>query len=181
MGELLSRDQAGTDFDYDAVPYAGYYQGLGVYFPSRGFADARIPFMERVVGVVIDGRTVAFPLTILADHTVFEDTVAGQGVVIFFEAGALSPFSGLGAGPSLVPGSAAAFASDVRGRSLTFEVVDEQITDLETGSVWSPLGTVLNGPLKGEKLIPVSRGSYFWFAWAAFYPESRIVGVPGVE
>jgi hypothetical protein len=59
--------------------------------------------------------------------------------------------------------------------STAFSVQDGQIVDAETGSVWSVEGRALEGTRAGERL-PVDREAYvgFWFAWAAFQPETEI-------
>jgi hypothetical protein len=34
----------------------------------------------------------------------------------------------------------------------------------------------MEGALKGEKLTPVIHGNHFWFAWAAFRPDTQVYG-----
>ena len=36
------------------------------------------------------------------------------------------------------------------------------------------LGKAVDGPLAGEELSPIVHGAHFWFAWAAFQPDTRI-------
>ncbi len=57
----------------------------------------------------------------------------------------------------------------------TFEVRGGQIFDAETGSQWRIDGRAVAGPLHGRRLQPV-RNAYvaFWFAWAAFQPETHL-------
>jgi hypothetical protein len=66
------------------------------------------------------------------------------------------------------------FRPAVDGRSLTFEWRDGFV-DRETGSRWSVLGQALEGPLAGKRLEPVLHVTPFWFAWAAFRPDTRVV------
>ncbi|RME46572.1 MAG: DUF3179 domain-containing protein, partial [Chloroflexi bacterium] len=40
--------------------------------------------------------------------------------------------------------------------------------------VWNILGEAISGPMQGKKLTPVVHGNHFWFAWAAFNPETAI-------
>ncbi len=69
-----------------------------------------------------------------------------------------------------------AFDPVVDGRALTFSPVgDEDFTDAQTGSTWTVLGHATAGPLAGTQLKPVSHLDTFWFAWAAFRPETRII------
>ena len=72
-------------------------------------------------------------------------------------------------------GSGVAFGREVAGRTLTFEPGDGAFTDRETGSTWSIAGEAVAGPLEGVQLLPVVHANHFWFAWAAFYPETRLV------
>ena len=45
----------------------------------------------------------------------------------------------------------------------------------ETGSTWSVNGVAINGPRKGEQFDPVDVAYVsFWFAWAAFQPETDL-------
>jgi hypothetical protein len=39
------------------------------------------------------------------------------------------------------------------------------------------LGNATAGPLAGSKLTPVAHVDTFWFAWAAFLPETRVADV----
>lgn len=57
----------------------------------------------------------------------------------------------------------------------TFSVENGQIIDDATGSVWTVDGRAVEGPREGEQLTPVEDAYVaFWFAWAAFQPETTI-------
>ena len=72
-------------------------------------------------------------------------------------------------------GSAAVFVPEADGQPLTFEAAgDGRYRDEETGSEWNLLGRAESGPLAGAQLEPVIHANDFWFAWAAFKPETRI-------
>ena len=61
--------------------------------------------------------------------------------------------------------------------SRSFSVRDGQIVDDATGSVWSVEGRAIEGSLAGEgaQLTPLDTGYVaFWFAWAAFQPDTVI-------
>ena len=61
--------------------------------------------------------------------------------------------------------------------TLTFERLGPPgtpITDRETGSTWSITGLAIDGPLAGAQMAPVVHGDHFWFAWAAFAPDTTI-------
>ena len=53
---------------------------------------------------------------------------------------------------------------------------DEQVIDQETNSVWNEHGVAIDGPLTGTTLTRIASGHIaFWFAWAAFYPETEVL------
>ena len=47
--------------------------------------------------------------------------------------------------------------------------------DAETGSTWNVLGQATDGPLVGAELEAVAHVDTFWFAWAAFRPDTEII------
>ena len=71
--------------------------------------------------------------------------------------------------------AAAAFSADIDGRMLTFESVDGNIVDTETGSRWNALGQAVEGKLAGKRLVQLDKGVHFAFAWLAFDPDAEIV------
>ncbi len=71
-------------------------------------------------------------------------------------------------------GATGVFDPRLDGRKLTFRTEDGGIVDNETGSVWNILGEAIQGPLSGGQLAPVVHANHFWFAWAAFKPDTLI-------
>jgi hypothetical protein len=52
---------------------------------------------------------------------------------------------------------------------------DTAIVDTDTGSRWRVDGRAVSGPRAGQQLAPVDRAYVaFWFAWAAFQPETAL-------
>lgn len=47
--------------------------------------------------------------------------------------------------------------------------------DQETGSQWNLLGQAIDGPLAGAQLTPVVHLNTFWFAQAAFRPDTTVL------
>jgi hypothetical protein len=71
---------------------------------------------------------------------------------------------------------AAAVAPDA---VLTFtREADGDFRDAETGTSWNNLGRATSGLMKGAELGIVFHGNAFWFAWAAFRPETRVWQIP---
>ena len=76
--------------------------------------------------------------------------------------------------------AAAAYRNELDDRNLTFRAVPGGFEDAETGSIWRLDGLADSGPLAGRRLEPI-RDAYvsFWFAWAAFHPETVVWDGPG--
>ena len=174
-GKALLAD-AGAGIDYDAAPYAGYDGEWGYPHMLGRAPDLRLPSMERALGLAVNGQARAYPFSALEDARVVNDSVGGESVVVFYEPGALSPFAGADGGPRRVVGSATAYRASVGGMALTFALRDGRVVDRQTGSEWSALGRATAGELAGEALPMVAHGTYFWFAWAAFYPGTEVWG-----
>ena len=68
----------------------------------------------------------------------------------------------------------AVYDPNLDGQKLTFSKNDEAIVDAETGSTWNILGEATAGELKGSQLERVLSFDHFWFAWAAFHPETGL-------
>jgi hypothetical protein len=74
--------------------------------------------------------------------------------------------------------TAMAYRPNSSGMDLTFTVVQGQIVDEETESVWGVNGLATDGPLAGERLEAVPEAFIaFWFAWPTFYPDIEIWSV----
>ncbi|HWQ28797.1 MAG TPA: DUF3179 domain-containing protein, partial [Dehalococcoidia bacterium] len=173
FGMVLSQD-TGFDRPYGRNPYVGYDRVDQNPFLFEGEPDPRLLPMERVVTVEMNGETVAYPFSRLEANPVVYDTVGGTEIVVLFEPGAVSALDRSAITESRDVGSTGVFIPQARGRRLTLAPEDEGFVDRETGSRWNVLGLAVDGPLAGERLSPVAHGNHFWFAWAAFKPETRI-------
>lgn len=172
-GRALSRD-TGFARQYGRNPYVGYDTTKGNPFLFGGALDDRLLPVERVIAVSVNGVDAAFPLGILQEERVINYTVGGRDIVALFKFGAASALDAASIAGSRDVGSAAVFDANLNGRKLTFGVEGERIVDAETGSVWSILGSALEGELAGESLTPLVHGNHFWFAWAAFKPNTLL-------
>lgn len=72
-------------------------------------------------------------------------------------------------------GSVAVYEPVADGETLTFTRNDGGFTDTETGSTWNILGEATDGPLAGQTLRAVPFIDTFWFTWATFQPDTRVV------
>ena len=172
-GKVLSRE-TGHRRDYGYNPYVGYDDVQSSPFLFHGRKDGRLVAMERVVAVELAGEVVAYPFSRLESRPVILDTVGGVPIVVFFKRGTLSPLDLATITDSREIGSAAVFKPLIDGRPLTFRAEGSSFVDNETGSRWDIFGRATAGPLKGKALEPVVSGNHFWFAWAAFKPETRV-------
>ncbi len=158
--------QTGFDFEYTAESYPyGDYEAPGndaLLFPMD--LDGRQPPKARLLGIPDSRRGgVAF---------LFSDLDNGEAVRVIHERAE--------DGPIVVfwnkkYESAMAYRTVLDGARLRFQARDGRIVDVETQSEWDIDGRATSGPLAGAHLEPVAEAYVaFWFAWAAFHPETRI-------
>ena len=172
-GRVLSRD-TGFNRSYGRNPYAGYDRADNPPFLFDGPLDWRLLPKERVAFVTVGDETAAFPFSILEVERAVNYTVNGTGLVVFFEPGTVSALDRSSIEGSRDVGASGVFDANLDGRKLTFRADDDSIVDNETGSVWSILGKATEGPLKGKQLAPILHDNNFWFAVAAFRPDTNI-------
>ncbi len=157
-------------------PYAGYDTN-GSPFAFAGEIDERLFPVERVLGLIHGGEIVAYSFESLSEVGVVNDTLGDKDVVIFFQPGQVSALDQSSIVDSREVGSAAAFSAVLNGETLTFSSDDDVISDDQTGSRWNVFGQAVEGPLAGSELDPLLAFSHFWFAWAAFQPETAVWGL----
>ncbi len=172
-GRVLSRD-TGFARDYGRNPYVGYDRADQPPFLYQGPLDGRLPPKERVVSVSLAGQDVAYPFGVLRERRVVADSPGGQPLVVFFQPGTASALDSANFADSRDVGASAVYRPQLDGRSLTFKWQDGAFVDSETRSRWNLLGRSTGGPLAGKQLEPVVHADHFWFAWAAFRPNTRI-------
>ena len=171
---VLSRD-TGHSRPYGSSPYGGYDTGSPFLF--RGHSDGRLPAMARVVVVQYGDAAVAYPMETLAEEAAINHEVGGAAVVVFYRAGTASAVDQRRIADGRDVGTAAVYQRGLDGRILTFRAAGDGFVDEETGSRWDFFGTAVEGPLAGEQLQPIVHYIPFWFAWAAFAPETPVYGL----
>ncbi len=175
-GLVLDRPSASRP--YGSNPYVGYDSPNLPPFLYRSPTDPRLPPKERVAAVEISGQAAAFPYSRLAEERVVHYEVGGEPVVVFFQFGAASALGAASIAQAADVGSTGVFRPSLDGRALTFAPSDGEggaaFTDDETGSGWSILGAAVSGPLAGAQLPRLEAQDHFWFAWAAFKPETLV-------
>jgi hypothetical protein len=175
-GRVLSRN-TGHDRPYGRNPYERYdtrSSPIAGFFSSA--LDKRLPAMERVVAIDLTSSTAAYAFSLLARRRVINDEVGAVPLVVIWAPGTASALDAAAIRDGRDVGATAVFDRRVDGRALTFEAAGEgRFRDRETQSVWLLSGRALEGPLAGRRLVPVPHGNHFWFAWAAFRPDARLV------
>jgi hypothetical protein len=117
---------------------------------------------------------VAYPLSILAEVGVINDTQGGQDLAVFHEGGTTSALGARVIAEAEDVGATGVFDPVIDGQQLTFTREGDSIVDNETGSSWNIVGQAVTGPLQGAQLTPVVHADHFWFSWAAFRPDTII-------
>lgn len=162
---VSSQTPYAQDYRAEAYPYPDNYEdpeNSQVLFSMS--IDDRRPPKERVLGVPVGSKGgLAIPFGELggdASVRVADVTVGGEEVVVFWDEEAQG---------------AMAYRPMLEGETLSFLVESGQIVDEQTGSTWRVDGRAVAGDKAGSQLEPVSRAYVsFWFAWAAYQPETEI-------
>jgi len=149
---------------HDARPGSA---GLGPLFKGTLIRelDERLAHNALVLGVEIDGAAKAYPLDSLTEDNVpLNDRVGGEEIVVFHLSQTYI---------------AIAFSRRLEDRTLTFERTElGESRDVETRSVWNHAGKAVAGPLSGRQLSFASSGVEEWYVWAAYHPQTEILGDP---
>lgn len=160
---------------YGANPYTGYDSTQGQPFLFSGAVDSRLSSTQRVMGLSVDGVIRAYPFDAIAAAGAVNDTIGGVPIVVMHKAGTASALDTRAIAEGRDVGSAAVFDRRLDARTLTFSANDDgTFTDAETGSTWSILGEGVAGGYDGERLTQILAFDHFWFAWAAFHPETEV-------
>jgi len=127
--------------------------------------DKRLAPRTLVMGIALEGKSVAYPLTTLQKQSPIVDMVGTVPIVVV-----------LGDDHR----SVRAFERNVDGRRLEFFQKKEdknpqfQLIDAETGSTWNFEGKATGGPLSGRQLKKVFVLEDFWFDWRIYHPDTSI-------
>jgi len=169
MGRVLAGDETLGPLTYSPERITQYQQ---IEPTVDKPLDKRLPAKERVLAAIVNNEAVAYPFSLLAMWGVVNDTVGGETVVAFWQAGDQEQGNGVEEGQHV--GMAVLFYRTVEGQTLTFVLREGSIVDEETGSRWTIFGKAIQGPLKNTYLEQVNSSAYYWFAWINTYPETRL-------
>ena len=125
--------------------------------------DQRLEPRALIVGVSLNGRAKAYPLSALQKQSPIIDTVGGIPLLL-----------ALGDDKK----SVRAFERMVDGRMLEFFAKSDAspllLVDAETGSEWDFTGKATNGPLAGKQLQKTAVLSDYWFDWKTYHPDTDV-------
>jgi hypothetical protein len=172
-GIVLSRE-TGFQRNYGTNPYPGYDRIDSSPFLFDGVVDGRLAAMARVVTLSLESVDVAYPLDLLIEAGVINDTQAGVDLVVFHQFGTASALGSATIADAEDVGATGVFKRALPDQTLTFSSSDGVISDSETGSTWDITGLATAGPLAGTQLERLVAADHFWFSWAAFRPETII-------
>lgn len=177
-GLVLSR-KTGHIRDYGRNPYPGYDEPGEAPFLFDGEVDGRLAVKERVIGIRDGSAGVAVRTAELADEGVIEVSLGDRDLVVWLLPGTASALDDTTVSGGRDVGATGVFEPEVEGRRLTFTRTTDGFVDDQTGSSWDVLGQAVDGPLSGSTLEAYPHVDTFWFAWAAFLPDTAVVPALG--
>ncbi len=178
-GKILSNDSSNEKLAsrYGNNPYVGYDTKSGMpyerYF-SQGDVDPRLPAMERVIDIEVEGTFKIYPFSKITEAGAVNDKYKTLHVVFFHSDQTVSVMDAGNIRASKSIGSVTVFNPVVDGQLLTFKKQNGIFTDDRTGSNWDITGRCYEGEMKGTQLMIVPHSNHFAFAWLAFFPDSEI-------
>lgn len=159
-GIVLSKD-TGSIRNYERDPYGdyssqdSYYNTGGAFFPLMS-SDDTLPPKTMVKGLIGENSTAAVPWDIIREQKVINVTHGDIRAVLFYD-------------DEL--DTVRAFSREFRGEELEFYLVDGKIKDRNINRIWN-----FRGESGVHSLTPHKGMDAFWFAWHAFYPQSKVIG-----
>lgn len=179
-GLVMSRE-TGAGRSYGVNPYSGLDDSntpvTGLF---RGDYDPRLPDRSRVLAVDFDGATIAYPFGVLRDEVVINDTIGDIEAVAFWQPGVASSLDTRDIDSGRDIGTAGLFDRTLDdGTVLTFawDADNNALVDEQTNSTWNLFGEATSGELEGTELRLLISAPHYWFAWAAFHPETEVYGL----
>jgi hypothetical protein len=169
----MSRE-TGYTRNYGVNPYTGYDQTIRPFL-FDGEVDPHLPATERVLAGEIDAVAMAYPFSKLAEQMVINDVIGETPVVVFWQLGVASSLDRSTIDESRDIGTAALYERTLEdGQILDFIWYEDNsvLIDSQTGSEWNLFGEAVAGELAGTELQQRIFAPHFWFAWAAFEPDT---------
>jgi hypothetical protein len=145
-------------------PYQGYENESTLSFAMNWPVDRRFTLKAVVYGILSGPNAKAYLYSRMSEKAAINDDVTGSQVLVVYDKAG-----------NMALGYDRIVGNDI----LTFSVVNEgtpsRLKGAETETLWSIEGRGLSGPLAGWQLTRIQTAySAFWFAWAAFWPDTAV-------
>lgn len=141
--------------------------------PIVDASEVKLDDDDLVLGVVLDGKAVAYPIRYLAMFEVTNSQVGNTPV-----APTWCPLTGTGV----------VYMRTIGDQQLSFDFAEGLlnnnllVVDRETTSVWSQLDQrAISGPMKGTKLKPLPAIQSTWKFWLRNHPDTQVMTFNGKE
>jgi hypothetical protein len=154
----------GYGLNYYQDPYQSYQTSDSIRFATSPL-DPRLPYKEKVHGIIVNDRVKVYPHILFTDTTsIIEDNFQGLSVAIV----------GNNSKKFIV-----SFESRIdSGIELVFKPVNGEKQNVfledQDGNRYDIFGLAVEGPDKGRQLKPTKSLYGYWFAIAAMYPDPII-------
>ena len=143
--------------------YTAYNGNRDLGILGRRNEDSRLGGKEKILGVVNDATSIAFPVDDVRRAGLVQVEIGAQPIVLFAASDDLPIF---------------AYDRTVTSRTLTFEMLDDDalhVRDIETGTEWDIRnGLGISGPLADHQMERVVAHSAFWFGWRGYFPATDV-------
>ena len=180
-GTLVLDIETGFQRPYEiGAAYADYFASTGTMFPVWQ-RSGLLPDKARIYALKVDGAPKAYPVDLLVQEGVVNDSLNGTPVVLVaqrenIEVEGRSYRSGPAA-PLLTYGSGAEVRAYLRGGETFSPGPDPSIVMDGSGNAWQVTEEALRGP-NGESLERLPGHLAYWFGWYAFFPNTELYEVP---
>jgi len=163
QGRVLKPDER-VKQKYEAADWEEQYAKFRVVTPVD--PNDKLPPRALIAGLVVNGKSAAYPLPALEKQRLIIDNIGSGG-------GVTPIFVVLGDDNK----SVRAFERTVDGRTLEFYVKPDtspiQLID-ETATTWDFSGKAVSGPLAGKQLKKVFALKDYWFDWKIYNPDTKV-------
>ena len=132
--------------------------------------DKRLPPRTLVVGVTVNGKSVAYPMGALLRQCPILDVVGSVPIVIVLGEDNRS----VRAFERTVDGQKLEFFQKVENNGFVSHSGPFQMVDGETSSFWNFEGKAVSGPLAGRQLKKVFVLEDYWFDWRIYHPDTSV-------
>jgi hypothetical protein len=144
------------------------------YLPEK--TDPRLPPLEHILDIHLDGHDRIYPFHALAKQQVVNESQGETPIVVFYHKETVSVMDNDKLSKSKKIGSATAFNRRLGDNVFTFHKAGDYFIDDQTGSTWDITGYCREGAQKGKQLDILPHSNHFAFAYLAFYPNVEIFG-----